>query len=134
MNLKYYFYLFILCLSISCNTSRINVVGSYKLVYSNLLLRPFFNFSSNHFNLNADYTFESKTCSIMTGTWEVKKDSLFLYCVNNRFRNDSLNNIDSLKNKIKCRTTPIIYIIKGKKLVDLDYQLINLYSLSYLKK
>lgn len=42
--------------------------------------------------LNNDSTFKHTSCgNIITGKWNIKKDSLFLKVLTNRWRNDSLN-------------------------------------------
>lgn len=66
--------------------------------------------------LNQDSSYIHTTCgNIVKGKWNIRNDSLFLFCEENRYRNDSLNQIKALS----CGSKPAVYIVVYGKTIEL---------------
>ncbi len=75
--------------------------------------------------LNKDKSYFSETCVLNEkGIWKVKDDSLFLYCQEKSFKNESLYKVDSLKQVLNCWEMPTIWVIKSNRIKQVDRNLL----------
>lgn len=63
--------------------------------------------------LNKDSSFVYHSCAqVSTGKWQVKSDSLFLFCSEQKFIIDSFNHKPEYAEGTKCWTRPAVFRIK----------------------
>jgi len=104
--------LILLLLAASCSSNKIDVTGNYKSMVPTI--DGFFNNypTGSAITINNDKSFKREDCAQITkGHWEVKGDSLYLYCDEIRFIIDSLNSNPKFKNGTICGTKPEVFYI-----------------------
>lgn len=115
--------LFLFVILISCKAEKNEIVGIYSSNSSTLhslvgsINNEIYTVGTS-LNIKKDSTFIKKTCAnIIEGKWEIKKDSLLLYCKTNKYIIDSLNNIPEWKDKLKVNSEkPEVFLKKGNVL------------------
>lgn len=110
-------YVCLIFIVVSCSNSenRNKITGKYKSKTYHIFQRIIMQIKNeNHvlgseLDLRADSSYLYISCgNIMNGHWKIQnKDTLALFCINNRFRNDSLNEAIGAT----CGTSPVKYKI-----------------------
>ena len=121
-NFKFIIYLVLLIsLLTSCITYKKSVLGEYKSEKFGKLYSSFLRMnhtaviSGTSLFLAQDSTFIENNCgNIMKGKFKVFNDSLYLFCQQNRYKNDSINSIK----KLDCYNKPMVFSISGNKLTS----------------
>jgi hypothetical protein len=65
-------------------------------------------------NLKANGTFRYQGCTVLTGNWGTKNDSLFLYADSHKWRNDSLNQVGYYGKFLEVPEEPLKFQITKK--------------------
>lgn len=103
----------------SCVTHKESVIGEYKSAKCDKIYSIFLRINhtavikGSSLCLAIDSTFKETNCgNIITGIFKVKNDSLYLFCQQNQYKNDSINQIK----KLDCYEKPMVFSISRNKL------------------
>jgi hypothetical protein len=113
----------LLFLKCSTQNSVLSLTGKYVSKKYNFIDKMFMRLNSESNVVNSDLTLNNdssyiyNTCgNIIKGKWQVKRDSLILFCYENNYRNDSINKIKTLS----CGDKPVIYAIEYSSPIELQ--------------
>lgn len=123
-----------------CSSDNPNIVGLYTSKDFNIASKTCYYFrnirttSGISLELKSDSTFSFQTCgNIIDGNWKTAKDSLFLFCKNNKYRIDSLNIVGYNGRFAKCNEKPRAFLIDGNVLKN-SWEKNGRAYLNYLQK
>lgn len=120
--------LFTLFLIFSCNSQEKEI--KYPLIFKSPkggvfdMIKYQGKYSLNEvLTLKPDSTYVYKMCAqLETGKWNIKNDTIYLFCESIKFHVDSLNKIDKYKKGTICSETPDTWVIKGNKIKNKYYK------------
>jgi hypothetical protein len=119
------FHIVILCILFLfsyCTKKQTSVIGNYKNIKPNSLLAILEN--KNYvggctLNINSDSSYVYNTCgNHIEGNWQIKDDSIYLYCKKNEWSDDSLK-ITGFEGRFpSCGTIPEAFKIEKGYLIN----------------